>query len=141
MWDQLPVRADNPSASKYTSSPLRPRCFIALHCAPSFREAAGNPNGPNWVWSCIPFPNALTVVGEMLEMFCIAAGRYTAQSQGRFVFTRGHSVSVPWKQHMANKKGLWLLSYGIVIHTVSYHALLYCLCQTHTSIKLQLVEE
>lgn len=85
-------------------NPLRPRCFIALHCAPSFREAAGNPSGPNWVWSCIPFPTAPTVVGEMLEMFSIAAGKYTAQSQGHFVFTRGHSVSVPWKQQIAHKK-------------------------------------
>lgn len=56
MWDQLPARADNPFASKYTSSPpfFRPACFIALHCAPSFREAARSPSGPNWVWSCFP---------------------------------------------------------------------------------------
>lgn len=77
MWDQLPARADNPSASKYTSSPLRPPCFIALHYAPSFHEAARSPTGPNWVWSCILFPTVLTVVGEMLEMFSIEAGKHT----------------------------------------------------------------
>lgn len=104
MWDQLPARADNPSASKYTSSPLRPPCFIALHCAPSFHETARSPSGPNWVWSCIPFPTVLTVVGEMLEMFSIAAGRLTLQSQGHFVFTRSHSVSVPWKQQRPYQK-------------------------------------
>lgn len=54
-----------------------PPCFIALHCAPSFREAARRPSDPNWVWSCIPFPTVLTVVGEMLSM---AAGRLTVHS-------------------------------------------------------------
>lgn len=36
MWDQLPVRADNPSASKYTSSPL--------HCPSPY---------PLLPWSCL----------------------------------------------------------------------------------------
>lgn len=58
----------------------------------------GAPSGPNWVWSCIPFPTVPTVVGELLEMFSIAAGRLRLQSQGHFVFTRSHGVSVPWKQ-------------------------------------------
>lgn len=57
MWDHLPARADNPSASKYTSSPLRPPCFIALHYTPSFHEAARSTTGPNWVWSCNSIPN------------------------------------------------------------------------------------
>lgn len=44
MWDQLPVRADNPTASKYTYSPPHTTTssshFIALHYAPSFHDAA-----------------------------------------------------------------------------------------------------
>lgn len=68
MWDQLPARADNPSASKYTSPPSSSlHCFIALHCTPSFHEAARSPNGLNWVWSCIPFP---TVGSDARDVQC-----------------------------------------------------------------------
>lgn len=70
MWDQLPARADNPSASKIYITPSS-CCFITLHYAPSFQEAAERLTGPNWVWRC----NAnCFVLGKMLEMFSAEAG-------------------------------------------------------------------
>lgn len=70
MWDQLPVRADNPTASKYTySPPTLSSHFIALHYPPSFNDAASSPIGQNWVWSCIQFLTALTMKTEMFTMF------------------------------------------------------------------------
>lgn len=96
MWDQLPARADNPSASKYT---LPPPTSSKLHCVPP--PSVKLPEAPvvlTGSGAAFPLPTDLTVVGEMLEMFSIAIGRLTLQSQGHFVFTRSHSVSLPWKQ-------------------------------------------
>lgn len=81
-------------------------CFIALHCAPSFRETARSPSGPNWVWSCIPFATLLTMVGEILKMISIAAGRILVQSEDHFVFKRDHSVNALQKLQRL-LRGLW----------------------------------
>lgn len=89
MWDQLPARADNPSASKYTSSP---HSSSLLHCPSLYPVLPRSCQEPHWSLTgsgaAMPFPAALTAVGEMPGMFSGEKGKAHTTVTGTFYVCR-----------------------------------------------------
>lgn len=98
--------------------PLRPPFTASLPFAvpPPSVKLPGAPSGPNWVWSCIPFPPPppflLTRASEMFEMLSIATGRIFMQWWEHFVLMKGHSVNAAWKQQRLYQKVCGLCNQG-----------------------------